>query len=267
MSLAAETPPHFTVSRFPLVILSKDLVAGSQVLPSDGVIVEIPLRLDWSARVAQVEALDIGGVRRVVGPDRPIPGFRILEDRAVQRLACTQFAKPTDLGNPKDSRGKRYEDEQSLCLLDGDRDGKFEAAVVVGARWNEDQGIRPIRPLSYAFERDVPTELAIRIKYVGDRRGGGEIKSFYRIAGVDLPLVSLSSGTMESLAQQKFPLKVARKSTPQTFDLLGATLHVTPAAMKNGELRFEFKSDFPRQSVEFWVQGVRNLVTGTIFRP
>ncbi len=263
----ADTPPTFTVVRFPLVIMGQDRVAGPQVLPADGVIAEVPLRLDWSARVARVEALEIGGVRRVVRPDTPIPGFRILEASGARRLACTQFAKPTGADNPKDARGKRYEDEQSLCLVDGDLDGKFEAALAVGARWAEDRGIKPIRPLAYAFENDVVTQTALRFRYSGDRRGGGTIKAYYRIAGVDLPLVSLSSGTVDSLVRQKVHLEVGKGATPQAFDLLGAALVVTPAASKDGSFRFEFTSDFPRQSVDFWVQGAVTAVTSTTFRP
>lgn len=266
-AVAAEASPALTVGRYPLVVLSQDRVAGPQVLPSDGVIAEIPLRLDWSARVARVEALEIGGVRRVVRPDTPIPGFRILEASGSRRLACAQFARPTGADNPADARGKRYDKEQSLCLLDSDLDGQFEAALAVGARWAEDRGIKPIRPLAYAFENDVVTQTALRFRYSGDRRGGGTIKAYYRIAGVDLPLVSLSSGTPDNLARQKVHLEVAKGAAQQTFDLLGATLLVTPALTKEGAFRFEFKTDFPRQSVDFWVQGAVTAVTSTTFRP
>lgn len=264
---AAEAPPALTVSRYPLVIFSQDRITGAQVLPSDGLIAEIPLRLDWSARVARVEALEIGGVRRVVRPDTPIPGFRILEASGSRRLACAQFSKPTGRDNPEDARGKRYDREQSLCLLDSDLDGQFDGAMAVGARWAEDRGIKPIRLLAYAFENDVVTQTALRFRYSGDRRGGGTIKAYYRIAGVDLPLVSLSSGTPDNLIRQKIHLEVVKSTARQTFDVLGATLLITPAITKDGVFRFEFKSDFPRQSVDFWVQGAATAVTSTTFRP
>jgi hypothetical protein len=175
----ASVPAYRIMSSTPLVLLDatdappaglRTAMAGELILKApvayaevafvaasrEVVVADVAEKLEPTQRLSRVTAK--GGDLQTLGPTAAI---YCAEWRQTQKpsIAAALTLGLTDIG-------KRLSRETQLCLVDGDADGQFERAFLIGTKLDADRHMVAIAPLAYRTAKDEPiADSAVGIYY------------------------------------------------------------------------------------------------------
>jgi hypothetical protein len=193
------------------------------------------------------EATPLSDTRRSLGE-----GVRIFCDREQD----SRGAQPPSRGR---GLGRRFQVEIRPCLLDRDRDGRFDSAILIGARWPQDWRITEIPAVFYNEANGVPipnSELSVYFTG-GALFSGASLQLGGRIMGVNLITGAVRVQTMDAARRTDGSQGVAADAYPNVVTFGSARISILryDRELRRVRLRVDQTFDTMRLLFNFVVHG------------
>lgn len=224
----------YKVKAWPFEILPWDTPVGETRTIRDGELVfEAPLALSKVATVSGSVSLQVGGMPHKVSRSD------LLAAADASGGALGPLAKTAAIFCAPEERGRRvsdpvngvwrYETLTQLCLVDADKDGRFEQAFMSGTKQPADQALVPITPLAYRSNQHMPMgrgyRLGVRYYSAGLLRSPA-FTIFITVAHTPHTLSWYRLGDLAKGRKMSNPVEIKRKLLPHALNVLGTDLTI-----------------------------------------
>ncbi len=232
--------------------------AGAEraIVPGD-ILMRAPLGWGDAATVREHVSLEIAGLRETISPGSVLQGATsarggdlaaLPEGRRIYCAAQSVNAIGAAMGVATfglTNIGSRVARVRRFCLVDGDADGRFERAFLVGAKRAPDQQMVEIAPVPYeaAQNRPIGPGSFVQIRYeAGGLLGNPLIFIDYYLTNVLQPIDALYTGEGRDAVRSR--AATAFRTTPRGFAIGPAQFTVLSFDRETKAARIRYERDF-----------------------
>lgn len=255
---SAEQGGSFRVEQDLYVLLANDQGVGQErvVAPGESII-GTALGYSAAARLAEPVSVLLAGVPIDVPVRYTLPEVRPVGDTRSRlasgaRIFCGSQRRPDSIAAPPagpPGKGRRFDEYVAPCLVDGDRDGRFESIFLTGTRWASESLLVPIPPVAYSEATNFPALGFVQIRFEkGSALQGATLELHLNHRGRELPIRGLRLGAAKTF----YPTKrtAQRGSYPQVVHYGSAAISVLGYEPDGKRLRVRVDRGFEIQPVE-----------------
>lgn len=256
---SAEEGGSLRVEQDLYVLLANDEHVGRERIVAPGEAIHgTTLGYSAAARLAAPVSVLLAGIPIDVTVQHPLPEVRPVGDArsrlgANARIFCGTQRRPDSIaaapaGPP--GKGRRFDEYVAPCLVDGDRDGRFDSIFLAGTRWASESRPVPIPPVAYAEVTNFPALGFVQIRFEkGSALQGAALELHFNHRGRELPIRGLRLGSAKTF----YPARqtVRRDSYPQVVHYGTAAISVLGYEPDGKRVRVRVDRGFEVQPVEF----------------